>query len=120
MRKKRRLRTRTRTPERLFTQENLDIAVRLASFVGHALKATPYAKHAIPILDITNAARDAFVVKRNPEREQASAQQNLRLQVTSLTSRLANLDPQLNAVEYAQISSQLDTLLTNLTATTSN
>lgn len=117
MRKKRRLRFRN---ERLFTPENLDIAMRLASFVGHALKATPYAKHAEPILSVTNAARDAFFVKKETTRVDNLAQQNLRLQITALTSRLSKLDSTLNSEEYTQISTQLDTLLNGLTSTVSN
>lgn len=115
MRKTRRLRFRN---PRLFTQENLGIAVRLASFVGHALKATPYAKHAEPILSVTNAAREAFSVKREATRTDNLAQQNLRLQITALTSRLAILDS--NSEEYTQISAQLETVLNGLTPSVSN
>ncbi len=115
MRKKRRLRHRH---ERLFTEENLDRTLRLASFVGQVLKVTPYAKHASPVLDIANAARNAFSRNRDSARVANLAQQNLRLEIQSLTSQLSDLDA--NSAEYRQISSQLDALLNSLTPSMSN
>jgi len=117
LRKKRRLRNRHNS---LLTTETLESVMRVASFVGHVLKVTPYAKHAEPILSVTNAARIAFAHDRRAERMQDLTQQNLRLQITSLTSKLSRLDPQLQSSEYSAISSELDTLLNNLNPDTTN